>query len=215
MTGAGDLILCDGSLGGLLALGVAAERASSASGREGVPPPLALVSDDDRGDAGRRVARALGVDTFTQPGLRFGWEDAPRKISETLLASCSAAEAVGARTVIWPLLAVAERVRGEVSNAGDPVEALGEVLNRSLLVSRLAGLDTPDAARIDAPYADLEAEQVAELVAEMQLPAETCWWWGGQDGAAAELMRLWWSALERAGWAPPAESGAAAGDVPF
>lgn len=98
------------------------------------------------------------------------------------------------------------------------VAASARALTAATLVSQLislSGLDS-ETVEVQAPYADLSEDQVADLVLDMDLPIWTCWWMAAAEFGegdvkvrATQERERWRAALKRAGWAGSLEAKAA------
>jgi hypothetical protein len=121
----------------------------------------------------------------------------PEAESHHLLSATHLAARNGFTTVLWPASAA----------AGDSLDLdrIAQITDRALLVSRLVAIDADShgapSIRIETPYADLTDRQIADLIADMELPIESCWWWGAEaiDALADRESRRWKSALATVG----------------
>lgn len=177
---ASSLVIVDGGLASLIACAAAREGSIVAAGG-GTPriQNIAFLSPRFGPDAGlnsqpRDAAAARHAEMF---GLRLTRADAAKAgdpgehDSLVLLRAAHEARRNGCEAVIWPVQCAA-------GNEID-LEAAARASDRALLVARLADLDADGgpAPRIETPYADLTDQQIADLVLDMDLPAEACWWW--------------------------------------
>ena len=105
------------------------------------------------------------------------WRGMARSI-ELLLAIAHAREH-RCRRVIWPVI------------CDGSIDAMFEVTERATLVTRLAWLDPPGeegefqrsggeeaagSVRVETPFADLTAEQIAEMASDLDAPVQAAWW---------------------------------------
>ncbi|MDX2148017.1 MAG: hypothetical protein SFZ23_10890 [Planctomycetota bacterium] len=95
--------------------------------------------------------------------------------ARALLDACQDAGVLECSRVVWACTATDHegRVRSD---------ALARVLNRALLVARLAGVEgvTLD---VHTPVADLAMSRVADLVQDLGVPVEEAWWSRALEGA--------------------------------
>lgn len=79
----------------------------------------------------------------------------------------------GIKRVVWPI-----RIP---ENHPDRINAIGDVLDRALLISRLVTLDADRSAApeiiIETPFVDLSDRHIGELAIDMSLPISSAWWW--------------------------------------
>jgi hypothetical protein len=194
------LVICDGSISGLLGLAFASERPGSRFWT-----PQGQEAWRDRAAAASRAAELYALAPFdadTQVPLSDLRGD--RWLNATLLAAAAAAGDRGLN-VLWPITA---------PPAADALAVVSLNLNRAVLVGQLASLAGPP-VEVQTPFADYSEEQLADLVLDMDLPIWTCWWFDPhaveaslQPLAEAERER-WTGLLQGAGWRGPLPDGRA------
>ncbi len=201
------LVISDGSIASLVACAAAREAIVSAGGDEKAPRPIVLfVPVGDETNRARRMAVekqarlyeldiAEGRAELRGPGAH-GSFGAGLSESVNLISATYQAAQLGCDLVVWP-----------VQFTGTPeVERIARVVDRALLVTRLASLDGTEhgrpAIRVDTPFADLTDKQMADLVIDMNTPVEMCWWWGGKDEQALARAERWVPVLQGLGWSP-------------
>jgi hypothetical protein len=199
------LVMCDGSVTGLLAAAAAGLRA--ATGPRGVEPKAFICGPSEHHRKAATVQAAefgLGRDTDQMPidASPDGWV---RELMEAALR----VRRDGGGVLVWPV--------GPEGRDVD-VAASARALTAAALVSQLislTGLDS-EPVEVQAPYADLSEDQVADLVLDMDLPIWTCWWMsaaelgeGDVKVRATQERERWRAALKRAGWAGSLEAKAA------
>jgi len=185
------LVISDGSVPGLLAIGAAGDRPTTPATQVWCP----YRSDSPRGVASTRQAELYGLRLTCTPVAEPDW------IPGLLIAGAAAARSEGLSHVLWP------------ENAGAPLEPdldrIALNVDRALLASRMVSLGAPTPIRIQTPYADLTDRQLADLVLDMDLPIWTCWWYQpvettGPTARAAQSERDHWTRmLNAAGWHGP------------
>lgn len=88
-------------------------------------------------------------------------------LSRSLLDACELAAREGCSRVVWPVFVNAS------------IDAIALALDRARLVSTLASLDIRGrTVRIDTPALDLTEHQLADLAADVGVPAQRGWWIG-------------------------------------
>lgn len=107
----------------------------------------------------------------------------------------------GADKLVWPEQPV--RAHGSAGS----LEMMSAAVDRAGLVERLvnldswAGLSEPrHEILIESPLADLSDEQVADLVADLELPVDACWFWADPSENAAALRERWGAVLRERGY---------------
>jgi hypothetical protein len=121
----------------------------------------------------------------------------PEAESHHLLSAAHLAARQGFTTVLWPASAAA----GESLD----LDRIAQITDRAILIARLVAIDADShnvpGIRIETPYADFTDRQIADLIADMELPIETCWWWGAEsiDALADREHRRWESAMTAVG----------------
>lgn len=209
------LVISDGSLASLVACAAAREAIVSAGGDEKAARPIVLfmpVGDETnraRRQAIEKQAKLYELDVaeargeLRGPGAHgsFG-----AGLSETLnlIGATYQAAQLGCDLVVWP-----------VQFVGAPdVEKIARAVDRALLVTRLASLDSAEhgkpAIKVDTPFADLTDKQIADLVIDMNVPVELCWWWGAgpKDEHALQRAERWVPVLQSLGWSPARSASA-------
>jgi hypothetical protein len=129
-------------------------------------------------------------------------------LSETLhlITATYQGAQLGCDAVVWPV-----QFAGNAPDA----EKIALVVDRALLVTRLASLDSAEhgrpAIRVDTPYADLTDRQMVDLAIDLNVPVELCWWWdpGAKDENSARETERWVPVLQSLGWAPEGRKAAA------
>lgn len=190
------MILSFGDLPSLVACGLAAHRPPVASGGGAATLLLPDVLSGPERAAAELAASLLDLETARLP--------LPAMLDDTLLLYFAArhAAAAGAERLVWPAHPAADPARPGA------IDRIAAAIDRATLVSRLVNLDawsspapgSPE-IEIDAPLADLSDTQVADLVADMELPVESCWFWRDASAEAADLRARWGPALLEAGYA--------------
>jgi hypothetical protein len=187
----------------LLACGIAREAALLGAGAAGTPAAVgAVLFGVTAGAKGRAAAvlrqcEKLGVTVHDVSPLPLGG-DVPRREVHELLHITGVAAALGYERVLWP-------ATGTLGDAID-LDRVAAIADRGLLVGRLVGLDAREhgvpSIRVETPYADFTDRQVADLVCDMELPADLCWFFAttGADAEADRERRRWESALGAVGW---------------
>jgi hypothetical protein len=194
------LVLHDGSPAALLACAITRE-ALSLSPNPKASRDLAAIAHNaprPRVNAIARQCELFGVTLLEHEPLPLPASLAPfdRETHELLHAVRFAAHQ-GCDRVLWP-------VSGAQGDHLD-LDRIAAIVDRCVLIGRLVALDAREhktpSIRIEAPYADYTDRQVADLIADMELPLETCWWWSiAGDGEAEREKRRWLSAMGAVGW---------------
>lgn len=200
------LVIADGDLPGLLAIGAAAGDTVQ-GGAKGAPEPVVWHATDPgeqgraRAAAVRRQAEAYGLE-LVEAAAPASSGQGPRDVG-VLIEAAAAARARGLEAAVWPIHA-----------AGRPepdLEAVSRVIDQALLVSRLVSLDASGSpVEVRTPYADLTDRDMADLVLDMDLPVWTCWWHTGETSGAREARARWLETLKSAGWVDRRVAGAGA-----
>lgn len=151
-------------------------RAAIRSGNAG--PAIALA----RTIAAERQANLLGLQVVRSEAKIDPDSRGPSE-SHLLLAAVADAAREGCSHVVWPVLCTNGTDHGlRAADSDVDVDAVARVIDRALLVTRLASLDLDEqgslSPEVRAPYADLTDHQAAELAMDMDLPVHLCWWWG-------------------------------------
>lgn len=206
------LIITDGGMPAMLAAAIEAERCACAGEGGGGGPAVLMpwiVSPtlaEAQLTAITSQARFFKQDHLEPAPIRdfaIGTSDA---FCDTLalLAAVEVARANACVRIVWPAHAHAT----DESLAGD-LDRIGATVDRALLVSRLAMLDTPHAPdthelTIETPFVDLTDAQIVDLVIDLDAPPYLCWWWrqgeGEAEQAAAAERAIWRAALDKGGW---------------
>lgn len=201
------LVISDGSLASLVACATARETIVSAGGDEKTARPVVLftpVGDETnraRRQAIEKQAKLYELDIaevrgeLRGPGAHGSFGAGLHETLNLIQATYQAAS-LGCDLVLWP-----------VQFAGAPeVEKIARVVDRALLVTRLASLDSAEhgrpAIRVDTPFADFTDKQLADLAIDMNVPIEMAWWWGGKDEHAMQRVERWLPVLQGLGWSP-------------
>lgn len=204
----GPLIISDGSVAGVVACAIEAERRG-----EGDQPIiwagdlLSRVPAFDR-DAMQRAVRAqaeiLGLHVLDRPmlGLCEGaCEGSGAAQSLALMAAAQHAAALGMRRVVWG-------VQFGLIGAEPDLDRIASTVDRCLLISRLVSLDLwdhPDPpvpeVRVEAPLVDLSDGQLADLALDLGAPVSQLWWMDRHSDAALGEHKRWDPVLTSLGWA--------------
>jgi len=198
------VVLCDGSLPGLVALAIEAERAESAplviAGN-----PIGGVSSADT-QAAREAVRAQ-AEVYNAPmidGAYLLGGPASHDQSPAILASARITATVGRRRLVWG-------IQFPYLGSEPDLDAIATTVDRTMLIARLASLDLwddPDAkvpeVLIETPLIDLSDEQVADLASDLSVPWQTVWWLGAPGEQAREDRSRWESVCEHFGLVVPA-----------
>ncbi|MEZ6234429.1 MAG: hypothetical protein R3B68_09590 [Phycisphaerales bacterium] len=117
--------------------------------------------------------------------------------SRLLLHAAYQAVAAGCTRVVWPV-----QFGEDLRTPTPSLERVATAVDRAMLVSRVAGLDAPDAAGVEvvAPFVDLSDRQIAEMVMDIEAPLSACWWWGADLPAAHREQDHWGGLLRSLGW---------------
>jgi len=186
------VVLCDGSLAGLVALAIEAERADSA--------PLVLAGDllggmgpeeaevaRDAVQAQSRIYQATRIEGAFLLGGASCSEQSPALLTAARIAACA-----GKRRLVWS-------VQYPYIGTEPDLDTIATTTDRALLVSRLASLDLWDdpasqvpEVRVETPLIDLSDEQIADFAADLGVPWNTLWW-RDASGACARANRERWS----------------------
>ncbi|MBX3351376.1 MAG: hypothetical protein KF684_00440 [Phycisphaeraceae bacterium] len=161
------LVLADATLSSLVSL-LSLQR-----------PDLALLapSTPDSGALAviRRQADLAGARVLDAGELPSAGEGVT--LSRSLLDACELASREGCSRVVWPVFVNAS------------IDAIALALDRARLVSTLASLDIRGrAVRIDTPALDLTEHQLADLAADVGVPAQRGWWIGPDADRWLELV---------------------------
>jgi hypothetical protein len=138
---------------------------------------------------------ALPILSPTQPADPAA--PSPEAESHHLLSATHLAARQGFDTVLWPASAAA----GESLD----LDRIAQIADRAILISRLVCIDATShgvpSIRVQTPYADFTDRQIADLIADMELPIETCWWHGAEsiDALAQREARRWEAAMAAIG----------------
>lgn len=207
------LVMSDGGLASLIGAWCAAEAASLADHGERAalwPAIWDRVEDDEakrRRHAARAQAEAARLDIAAKPLNPPSEAALGERRSILLIAASGVARRFGCDRVLWPVQA-AGTDDSDPSEDSARLAAIGDCVDRALLVTRLGELDEAgpsgaDSPIVEAPYADLTDRQLAELALDLGVPVETCWWWDA-PGESADAERRRWSA-----WFPASEPAGA------
>ncbi len=100
---------------------------------------------------------------------------------------------LGLQRVVWPIRIPQQHP--------DRIRAIGDAIDRALLISRLVTLDATDETAhevvIETPFVDLSDAQIVELARDMAISLESCWWSHAQGIPLAEQRRSQWDAMSR------------------
>lgn len=116
--------------------------------------------------------------------------------SRMLLHAAQIALDAGIRRVVWPIRVMRPESTETISHL---IDQIGVAIDRAILASRLASLDTTDTSAvevvIETPFVDLSNDQMLDLAADLAVPLETCWWQGGRTLPNAQERLSYWSQL--------------------
>lgn len=175
------LLLSDGGLASLVAAASLAEEVARSASGPGDPTPIHVrssglsgISAAFRNPAVQRHATVFGFH-LTEDGDADTGSGGPAAMARSmnLLRACEFAGRLGCTRVLWPV-----QIPRRLSSQADTLR-IADVLDRTLLVSRLATLDVADdlgEIHIETPYVDLADEQLADLARDFAVPHGTCWW---------------------------------------
>lgn len=160
------LLLTDGSLASLVSL-LSLQR-----------PDLALLvrAGDDPGVASvaRRHAELAGARVIDEA---LPCDATGMALSRALFDACAIAARESCARLVWPVFVACE------------IDAMALALDRARLVSTLASLDVrPKGVRIETPVLDLTEAQLADLAADVGVPAQRGWWVGEGAQRWVELV---------------------------
>jgi len=97
----------------------------------------------------------------------------------------------GIKRVVWPV-----RIP---QNHPSRIKAIGDTLDRAMLVSRAVSLDataqTAPEVVIETPFIDLSDAQLVDLARDLTLPIDACWWADAQTLPLAQQRRAHWDAI--------------------
>ena len=97
----------------------------------------------------------------------------------------------GIKRVVWP-------VRIPL-NHPSRIKAIGDTLDRAMLVSRAVSLDathqTAPEVVIETPFIDLSDAQLVDLARDLTLPIDACWWSDAQTLPLAQQRRAHWESI--------------------
>ncbi|MEM1330228.1 MAG: hypothetical protein AAGG07_06685 [Planctomycetota bacterium] len=192
------LLLAEGDLPGLVAMGLRAARPELAR------QTLVALPESEPGVAEvlRRQADRLGLETVASAATTGS-----QGLAGSLGLMTAAVEATlhGCGGLIWS-------AQAGLAEPAEHVDDIAGVLDRALLVSRLVALDSEAAGLtrpefpVETPLADLSDRQVADLAVDLELPIETCPWWVDRRSGGHAAAARWMRALRAAGWAGLAEA---------
>lgn len=200
----GILLLSDGGIASLLAAAAAADGRLPGAKRGSENRVHVWIPAIDEASHPRRMAAAtaqaqvyghrMGPETTPQlPSLAL---DSGQAATRALLDACFLAQILDVGTVLWPASA------GPEEDGSPNLDRAASIIDRALLMGRLATVTGPRPVVVRAPYADLTDEDLAGLILDMDLPIWTCWWNQGpeSDPAAIAEREHWARLLRAAGW---------------
>lgn len=197
------VVFCDGSLAGLVALAIEAERAQSA---------LVVLAGDPLGSVTAEDAHAARAAVHSQAQiyqckviegdyLLGGAASAAQ--SPVLLTAARIAVCARKRRLVWG-------VQYPYIGTEPDLDTIATTTDRALLISRLTSLDLwddPEAQvpeiRIETPLIDLSDEQIADMASDLGVPWTTVWWLGASGERARQARERWEPVCERFGLMPP------------
>jgi hypothetical protein len=199
------LLLIDGSVAGLVALAIEAER-----GVRDAQPAVVWAADlqshlgEDDVPAARSAIHAQAA-TYGLECVQAPMLVAPGRASEqseALLRAAHEAASLGCRRIVW---AVQYPYEGSEPN----LDLIASTVDRAMLVSRLASLDVWDQAevmvpevRVETPFVDFSDEQLADLAVDLSVTIASAWWHTGTSPQAIASRERWQPVL--AGLVAPA-----------
>lgn len=195
------LVICDGSLASVVAC-VAAKEASLAARPDGAPPPPRPVAwipaglTESQQASAALIGQTYGLEVVAQ-GDTLGPDATPDLVESTMLVhAVYAAAHRGCPAVFWPAHAPGSN---QSPDADPDLNTIARIIDKALLVGRLCALDAEHhnipAIRVEAPYADLNTEQIADLARDLEVKLSLCWWW--EDPAGAAEKARWTQAFEK------------------
>lgn len=208
------LVLSDGDLPAIVAIGLALDAAGRQGRVEVLSDPYAAGGELALQKV-RALADAQAIKAHDADRERGGGDDSGLDRSSRLLAAARAAVGLGAAKLVVPWQAVdADTAKADDPDRQPTVQTLTRELDRQLLVTRLVTLDAAEhgiaSFEVDAPLADLTDVQVADLAMDLDAPIWRAWWWEAstsrrvRDADVAERAKAcrqrWASALGRVGW---------------
>lgn len=204
----GALVISDGSLAGVVACAIEAERRADAG------PTVVWAGDllgqipafdrDAMQRAVRSQAEVLGLEVLDRPVLGSG-EQTPEgggaAQSMALMTAAQQAAELGIRRVVWA-------VQFGLIGAGPDLDRIASTIDRCLLVSRLISLDLWDTpsppvpeVRVETPLVDLSDGQLVDLALDLGAPVGHVWWMNRHSEAASAERKRWDPVLTSLGWA--------------
>ncbi|RMH14675.1 MAG: hypothetical protein D6695_00495 [Planctomycetota bacterium] len=198
------LVISDGSVAGLTACAIEADRAP------GEPVVwagdlLGAVPESDCPVAERAVgvqADLLGMSRANLPWLGTGGSNSEQSMA--LLRIGQHAARLGIRRVVWA-------VQFPFLGSEPDLDRLATTHDRCLLASRLVSLDLwdhPDPqvpeVRIETPLIDLSDAQLVDLALDVGAPVGSVWWMDAVSDTARREQKRWSPVLTELGWAPAA-----------
>lgn len=208
------LIIGDGSLGSLVLCAMAGEVSRlRSSDQRSMLYPASWARGRDHEDILPSVDRAMqthatlyNLDLVTDRAGYPSADDDAGMETETgvgthetrlLLDACSIAMSRGIRRVVWGVQIDEE---GEGTSR---LDRIARVLDRAILVGRLATLDAPSSGAVEVvvetPLADLTDRQVVDLALDLSVAHDTCWWRGVSHPLADTQARRFEDLLVGAG----------------
>lgn len=208
-------LLIDGDLPGLIALAAAAEAQVAASDEPA--PEVALLADarvlgPAAGVCVRQQADRLGLASVPQEPIRITPDESGHMTTDAAILHRAAAAAVrmGCHRLVWAATAITatEGAAGHRAQPDEDLDRIAAAVDRALLIGRLVSIDAAALGqrdlKIEVPYIDLSAAQIADLALDLDAPIEACWWateHATADPARAEQhARFWTDQLESFGW---------------
>jgi hypothetical protein len=218
------LVLCDGDLPGMVALGLTQDAQGATGGCGVLSGPVTTGSGEALSARIRALAEAQAAECLDFPAVTPAALASGHRRTRYLTEAVHQAISNGFTTLVCPWQA--ETFDPERSRPADElpsVDGLARELDRALLVSRLITLDAAEHGvgvfEVQTPLMDLSDAQVAEMALDLDVPIWRAWWWeavGGKqakDAALAERATAcrdrWCTALESLGWSAKAEMAAA------
>jgi len=218
------LVLCDGDLPAMVALGLAQDAVGGLGAAAVLSAPVVPVASDDVSARIRELADAQALRCFDFPAVDPASLTTGHRRTRYLTEAAHQASSHGYNALVCPWQAEAFEIEAARDASVLPsVDALARELDRTLLISRLITLDASEHGvavfEVQVPLMDLSDLQVAEMALDLDVPIWRAWWWEvtqgkrGKDSALRERAEAcktrWCSALESLGWSPASEAAAA------
>lgn len=218
------LVLCDGDLPGMVALGLTQDAQGGPGGCGVLSGPVTTSGAEALAARIRAMAEAQAADCLDFPAVAPSALTSGHRRTRYLCEAVQQAISNRFTTLVCPWQAETfDPDRARPADEPPSVDGLARELDRALLVSRLVTLDAAEHGvgvfEIQTPLIDLSDVQVAELALDLDVPIWRAWWWEATRGKQAKDPALgeraiacrdrWCTALESLGWSATAEMAAA------